>query len=496
MNFPEYFHLARQPLQGLHDIRGLHQHCRPVPAMLCPLVFLHYHLRPGGVNTVIEHQARALRAAGHRVVVASGEPDDSGRWRDIEVVVDPALGYASAPPDDATIHRLADKLTSLSSGGVLHVHNPYLGKNTSYPRLMRRLVENGCPLVFHQHDFAENGRDDLLARFPDRTDWYPVASNAAWLVLSPDDDAILAAAGIPARALHVMPNPVVAPDLPASPTEAGLFWYPTRGLRRKNLGEIVLLAALAPRGVRFATSQRPDNPSHAAIHDAWAARADALGLPVTFAASPTARPARAVTTSIQEGFGYAFAEPWLAGLPVCGRLLPAATRQLRDAGLNFPACYTALRLPAGWVTRKSLLAAAKNLPAPSAFYAKLKILSAPTSTNWDFGELPEPLQSDVINRLARSPAAASRFTFEMPDSSRLTPPEWFALAMRDDTATINHNRARLSAGFSPDAVATRLTAIYSRLLDAEPGLQGHADAAIVLEFFRQPDRFRFLSLPP
>jgi len=46
-----------------------------------------------------------------------------------------------------------------------------------------------------------------------------------------------------------------------------------------------------------------------------------------------------ITTSIQEGFGMAFLEPWMAGRPVIGRNLPCVTSDMKAAGIELPGLY-------------------------------------------------------------------------------------------------------------------------------------------------------------
>jgi hypothetical protein len=52
-----------------------------------------------------------------------------------------------------------------------------------------------------------------------------------------------------------------------------------------------------------------------------------------------------VTTSIQEGFGYVFHEPWLAGKAVLGRNIPNVTRDFCAAGMQLNHLYDHLLIP-------------------------------------------------------------------------------------------------------------------------------------------------------
>src|SRR5690606_30547260 len=96
--------------------------------------------------------------------------------------------------------------------------------------------------------------------------------------------------------LHVLPNPAAefaqlpSPDEARErvfralglPPAARLVVYPVRGIRRKNLGEMLLLSALAPEGTYFAVTLRPKNPVEAASFDRWRLLAESLGLPCRF----------------------------------------------------------------------------------------------------------------------------------------------------------------------------------------------------------------------
>jgi len=52
-----------------------------------------------------------------------------------------------------------------------------------------------------------------------------------------------------------------------------------------------------------------------------------------------------VTTSVQEGFGYVFHEPWLAGKMVLGRNIPRVTADFRAAGMRLDHLYDHLLIP-------------------------------------------------------------------------------------------------------------------------------------------------------
>ena len=62
--------------------------------------------------------------------------------------------------------------------------------------------------------------------------------------------------------------------------DGALVLYPVRAIRRKNLGELFLLAALSPKGTRYAVSLAPDAERWMAVYEEWRAFAADTGLPV------------------------------------------------------------------------------------------------------------------------------------------------------------------------------------------------------------------------
>ncbi|MBN1436905.1 MAG: hypothetical protein JW936_07510 [Sedimentisphaerales bacterium] len=56
-----------------------------------------------------------------------------------------------------------------------------------------------------------------------------------------------------------------------------------------------------------------------------------------------------VTTSVQEGFGYAFHEPWLAGKAVLGRNIAKVTKDFCDNGMRLEHLYDCLLIPHSWL---------------------------------------------------------------------------------------------------------------------------------------------------
>ena len=85
----------------------------------------------------------------------------------------------------------------------------------------------------------------------------------------------------------------------AEPATPPLLLYPVRGIRRKNLGEFLLLTALAPEGTRFAVTRAPLNPAAKPVHDDWRRFARECAIAGRVRRGGPARPRRPRRTSFE-----------------------------------------------------------------------------------------------------------------------------------------------------------------------------------------------------
>lgn len=402
-----------------------------------PLILVHYHLRPGGVARVIGSLSRALTRRGHPHVILCGDP--AGAADDLPVRPIPGLDYPAPEIAPARLHRELTRAAAAAFPGTppntfcWHFHNPMLGKNPALTIAVARLAEDRRALILQHHDFAEDGRPaqwQKLARLPTI---YPTAPRMLHATVNSRDRDQLIAAGVPADQTALLLNPVEPPPTrPANEiadTHDPLVFLPARGIRRKNLGELLLLTALAPKRARFAVSRAPDRTSGArAIHDHWRALADELGLAIEFAVSDRRPPrpgasadfdswCRAAThflsCAVAEGFGYTFFEGPARGLPVFGRCPPAIAADL-PAALRAP-LYRRLEIPAGWLDAAALDAARETARYQRAADFGLEETAADPAApaeplrepagRLDFGNLPEAFQAAAIRRARAAPEA-------------------------------------------------------------------------------------------
>lgn len=454
------------------------------------IAIVHYHLRPGGVATVIQEATRALRARGCRVAVLSGTPasvdvpglDDHQGVEGLDYLDD-----SGALPPELLVERLETAATR-SLGGrpdIWHFHNHSLGKNCALSRAVHFLATRGQSMLLQIHDFPEDGRPSnyrKLLRYVGEGNpavlgerLYPQAGHIHYAVLNGRDGDFLRRAGANANRVHLLPNAVSMPPVaePIPGMGGQLFLYPTRAIRRKNLGEFLLWSVLGGKGDRFATTLAPTSAGDRASYERWVRVACSLGLPVEFEVGLRSKvpfqtllsSAHVVaTTSVAEGFGLAFLEPWLAGRPLVGRDLPELTDMFKKQGMDFGGLYRRLLVPLAWVGADSLREKiAAGMKSMLADYGREPVTGATTRAfesavdgdRVDFGRLDEEMQELVLRRLMQEPAC--RQEFEPPN----------LLARMPDQGLIEANRRIVEREYNGDQYGRRLTQIYGEIMGSK-----------------------------
>lgn len=478
------------------------------------IAILHYHLRSGGVTRVIELAVRSALDRGMRVVVLTGQPSQAGGIPLERIRVIPDLGY-SADGARGSPRVLAEEMLRVARealGGdpdVLHAHNHALGKNPTVTGAVYEWVRQGRPALLQIHDFAEDGRPEMFSRLraalasDGSEDWrrmlYPRAPHVHYAVINHRDARALSAGGISPEVLHFLPNAVAleAAEADAGPDEPPRIIYPVRPIRRKNLGEFLYWSACSEPGMRWSVTLAPTSAVDVAPYQKWIEFAREHQLPVDFEIGLGAqatyvqllRSARMMmSTSVAEGFGMSFLEPWLAGRPVTGRLIPGITDDFEAQGVEFPGAYRRLDVPLEWVGaeryRQRLAAAMESSAA--AYGRRLPAASVEQamdvgvrSGGVDFGRLDEEMQRDAISALLRGRGGEGDVRPRVPEGA--------------GPKTIARNRERILREYGLPAYGLRLERIYRSASGSAAGsaVEG-ADEARVLDFFSGPEQFSLL----
>ncbi len=451
------------------------------------IAIAHHHLRRGGVTRVVMDQARLLVEAGEKVRIVTGEAPVEPPPDGVEVVLLDGLAYDAAPPPGREA-ELAEGLRRAAAGGLLHAHNPGLGKNLAYTAALLRLAGEGQRLLLQIHDFAEDGRPGNLralrkAGLDERL--YPLGPNVAYAVLQSRDRRVLEDAGIPEERLAVLPNLVAVPGIPRVPdSPPKRVLYLTRAIRRKNLGELVFWAMRHRGEMQFATSLTPENPDEKPAHAAWVDFAREERLDLHFGLGETAGPRleevvgwadACITTSVAEGFGMSFLEPWCMGRPLLGRDLPSITEDFRREGLDLSHLYTSLPVPAEAVDPGFWMRAVAEVRAwRGAMGALGDVQEGALREAWlregriDFGRLDGEAQRAVL----RAGAAEASPELRMP------------------TTATEMGAARIRQHLGPVATLRRLRAAHA--LPGDGLAKGFADASRVRAAFLRLETFSML----
>ena len=480
------------------------------------IAIIHYHLRPGGVTRVIENTLASLAEKEMQIAVLAEECSGlADKWRRHCVAI-PSLRYQTGKrrihPRQLEKTLRAEAVRKLGKAPDLwHVHNHHLGKNTSLTAVIASFARVGEKLLLHIHDFPEDGRaenyqtlrDDLGGEDALIYCLYPTGTHILYGTLNQRDYRVLSAADLPKQQLRWLPNPVTAMEtipskrpLPGLPFES-LVLYPTRAIRRKNIGELLLWAALAPSGQGMVCTLAPDNPVAKPRYDRWVARVKQWALPVEFELGSRRNVSfqelavaadQWITTSVAEGFGLAFLEPWTFGRPVVGRNLPAITGDFAAAGMDFSHLYDQLKVPLAWLNvnaiREELTAAMRQVykryalqPEPS--FAERALASMTDGEFVDFGRLSETQQERVIEKARQSPLSAQEIH-----------PNQLASAL--SPALVHRNREIVRRQFSLETYGEKLIDCYQDLAETTPNRIDWVNSRKILEQFLNPNQFCLL----
>lgn len=464
------------------------------------IALLHYHLKPGGVTTVLRHQVLALQK-DNELLVISGEPGPVDFPCDVAHV--PGIGYHAdkntQPEIDAIVTQIARRIHRHFHGAcdLIHIHNPLLAKNAFFLDIVNGLQQHGFTLFLQVHDFAEDGRP--TAYFRDQA--YP--RDCHYGVINSRDYHILIHSGLSAGGVHYLPNCVFPLEtMPVSPTEHYLL-YPVRAIRRKNVGEALLISHFLPENWAVFITQPPNSPVDFPSYNQWKSYAAANRLPIGFEMG-THRPfpdlvagaQQVLTTSITEGFGFAFLEPWTAGKMLTGRRLPEICRDFTDEGIHLDHLYSQIALPMDWIGREKIIdrfavsletnqkAYGRNWPGDWADHCLQSLKACQTI---DFGMLDESLQMAILDALQAQPALKG-------EMMRLNPflESFPAMATPDDL--VDANRERILSLYNASRYRERLKAIYARIL-GNPVRQSIDRKALLSGFLSFPN-FSLLKWNP
>lgn len=462
------------------------------------IAIVHYHFSPGGVTSVIRSASHSLTTASipHVILCGSSPPEDLP----IRIIGD--LQYLKSTRRSAASLlaelRMAAEDAIGGTPDVWHFHNHSLGKNILFPEIVHLLAEAGDRIILHLHDLAEDGRPQNFPLIADQAHLYPVSPRITYAFINKRDREQFIHAGLPEGNAVILPNLIPLENPSRSPGGRPLVLYPSRAIRRKNIGELLLLSILAPQGSRFAITRAPEDPAAFAIHEDWRGFADEHRLPVDFNVVGRIPPeadgdasydswinaaTHFVTTSVAEGFGLLFTEAAARGKPLVGRDLPTNPRP------DHRQLYQRILIPSGWIDPELLrfhLTAAitethrlyQQARPPGVIDRTFELLHY--DGHFDFGNLPEPLQKQVILRV-----------LDDPSSQPLIHGHPAGLWMEK---ALEHTRA--AAAFPPLPPHLTLIPLYENLIGQPFAPAAYLPPDGVLRAYLTPENFHFLLTSP
>jgi hypothetical protein len=452
------------------------------------IAFIHYHLKTGGVTTCIKQQFEALKD-DCRMCVLSGEPPPVSF--PVETIHIPQLAYTdifrkpyrAADVAAEALNRIRDHFDGPCD--IIHVHNPLLAKNKQFLDILKALQKGGANLLLQVHDFAEDGRARLYY-----DEAYP--ANCHYAVVNSRDYQILLNCGLKKMGVHRLFNCVSTPGMPSySMMEGTTVVYPIRAIRRKNIGEAILLSLFFSDKAELSITLPPNSAVDMASYKGWKTFSRNYDLRIAFDSGlkqtfeSIVGSARALlTTSITEGFGYSYLEPWLFGKMIRGRKLPDICSDFESRGIDLSHMYTQLQVPDDWFDSKRFnhqwfRAVEKNarIFGFQMDLAKIKRTFAAITEDGmiDFGLLAEPFQRQVLSHLLSHEKHAKRLLSINPFLSTISD-------SNPQSDIIESNRDAIVRYYSIAGYRQNLLNIYQQVL-ANPVQQKIDRKRLISEFF-------------
>ena len=461
------------------------------------IAFVHYHLKPGGVTTVIREQINAVNQFGEALLI-SGEPSQDN-FKAKELVV-PGLAYDRVRQDNLSPLAIADQMSDLISQhwpngcDLLHVHNPTLAKNRDFLQILSYLQSKNIKLLLQIHDFAEDGRP--TAYFEDE---YP--ENCHYVVINNRDFELLQSAGLKPHGVHLLPNAVTAKPLPDF-RQRGIkhILYPVRAIRRKNIGEAVLLSVLGIFDLPLLITLPPNSPADFGSYEHWRNFVQKNKISISFEAGLNtpfedlvASAQVILTTSISEGFGFSFLEPWLYEKQVWGRFLPDICTEFENQGVSLSSLYRTIQIPIDWIGRENYLKSwQRSVLKMSGIYGhpfsqkELEIAGQGilNGNSVDFGMLNEAMQTRVIDQALKDPEQKETLLGLNP---ALSDPCFKV----PDIRLLKQNGRAVQKNFNRIRYRERLREIYRKILTGPP--QQKIDKKKLLTQFLNLETFSLLK---
>jgi glycosyltransferase involved in cell wall biosynthesis len=376
---------------------------------------------------------------------------------------------------------------------IVHVHNPLIQKNHLLIPALKILLGRGIRLFLQNHDLAEDFRPDVYMGGVE----YP--ENCHYGVINSRDYFYLHHAGLHREGLHLIPNEV-SPLKAAPSPKRSRYLYPVRAIRRKNIGEALLLSIFIPPG-RTVAFTLPPSEKDTAHYRRWIDFAAELGLPVEFELGLKyslpellGSAVCALTTSVKEGFGFSFLEPWIAGRGLMGRRIDYVCRDFEEEGLRFDGLYSSLEIPSDYIfiggLRKKMEDTMKGVYQSFGMEAPPYLKQMITEdlgdrSSVDFGRLDEEIQESIIRVLNANRTVRCDVARVNPLLERLGDYE-------ADEGLIEANQKAIAEKYGRERIVKLLLEIYRSVMDRP--VKQKILKSVLLELYLDPLRLSLVGM--
>ena len=462
------------------------------------IAFIHYHLKTGGVTTVLRQQVESILDTCE-LLVMSGEPP--GSPFPCDVVHIPGLGYDNSDRNltelKSTVSAIIDAIHLKWKDGcdLVHVHNPTLKKNTNFLKILNMLQERGLKLFLQIHDFAEDGRP--MSYFAEEE----YIEDCHYGVINSRDYNILLKTGLIKEGLHKIFNIITPFHFNTKDVILkNYILYPIRAIRRKNIGEAILLSLFFKNGAPLVITLPPNSPADIKSYEDWKTFVIENNLNVIFEAGLTHEFSDLVlssdfliTTSITEGFGFSFLEPWTAKKNLWGRKIPDVCQDFEQNSIRLNHLYTRLDVPMDWIDNDMLFYTWKSgMQKVIAIFGKtiddifIKTAYEKATANdvIDFGLLNEPFQKKIISTVLSGSTNRKKLIRLNPFLSNPG-----SVSYKDEL--IQHNMEAVLFNYNQPRYKEKLIDIYAKVVRSD--VCQKIDKQILISEFLKSNNFSLLK---
>ncbi|MFC1813186.1 hypothetical protein ACFL03_10910 [Thermodesulfobacteriota bacterium] len=411
------------------------------------------------------------------------------------------MGYDEREPQQAIdpqqvaesiIKAISDKFNGACD--VLHVHNPTLAKNKNFLTLLKILQGEKITLFLQIHDFAEDGRPSSY--FAD--EYLP---HCHYGVINSRDYGILLKSGLKKEGTHIISN-MIDPFRPENKDVkvGNHVLYPIRAIRRKNIGEAILISCFFKNQEALSITLPPNSEADIKSYNGWKAYAENKNLNVEFETglqqdfeSLVLSSKFLITTSITEGFGFSFLEPWTAKKLIWGRKLVPICRDFEENGIRLDHMYTHLLVPIEWIGKDAFFEKWRSWLSNRCKHFNFiidedKIIAAFQKMTQngmiDFGLLGEAFQKQILSRVLSDKTSADRLV-------RSNPYLQYPGEVSNNSGIIQNNRKAVLRNYNKSSYKQNLMEIYRNVIRTP--IRQKIDKQMLLSQFLNPETFSLLK---